>query len=58
MKKMTGFFRMIRDGDWSVKLSCILMGFGNIRRGQILKGLFFFACEVLFFLFFLGFGLG
>lgn len=58
MKKMTGFFRMIRDGDLSVKLSCILMGFGNIRRGQILKGLFFFACEVLFFLFFFGFGLG
>ena len=49
---------MIRDGDLSVKLSCILMGFGNIRRGQILKGLFFFACEVLFFLFFFGFGLG
>ena len=58
MKKITGFFRMIRDGDLSVKLSCILMGFGNIRRGQILKGLFFFACEVLFFLFFFGFGLG
>lgn len=58
MKKMTGFFRMIRDGDLSVKLSCILMGFGNIRRGQILKGLFFFACEVLFFLFFFDFGLG
>ncbi len=58
MKKITGFFRMIRDGDLSVKLSCILMGFGNIRRGQTLKGLLFFACEVLFFLFFFGFGLG
>ena len=58
MKKISNFFRMIRDGDLSVKLSCILMGFGNMRRGQILKGLFFFACEVLFFLFFFGFGLG
>ena len=58
MKKSIGFFRMIRDGDWSVKFSCLLMGFGNIRRGQILKGLFFFACEALFFLFFFGFGLG
>ena len=58
MKKITGFFRMIRDGDISVRLSCLLMGLGNIRRGQILKGLFFFACEVLFFLFFFGFGLG
>ena len=58
MKKISNFFCMIRDGDLSVKLSCILMGFGNMRRGQILKGLFFFACEVLFILFFFGFGLG
>ena len=47
-----GFFRELahiyRHGDGATKLSFLLMGVGCIRRGQILKGLMYLACQVLF----------
>ena len=47
-----GFFRELahiyRHGDGASKLSFLLMGVGCIRRGQILKGLMYLACQVLF----------
>ena len=36
------------DGDWKTKLSFLVMGFGNIARGQILRGLLFLLFEVVF----------
>ena len=33
-------------GDWSTKISYVIMGFGNIAKGQIIKGLLFLAMEV------------
>ena len=37
-----------RDGDWKTKLSFLIMGFGNLARGQILRGLLFLLFEVVF----------
>ncbi len=35
-------------GDWKTKVSYLVMGFGNIARGQILRGLLFLAFEGVF----------
>ncbi|MCD8118162.1 MAG: sugar ABC transporter permease [Lachnospiraceae bacterium] len=35
-------------GDWKTKISYVVMGFGNLARGQILRGLLFFLFEVVF----------
>ncbi len=41
-------FVTFRDGDWKTRVSYIIMGFGNIARGQVLRGLLFLALEVVF----------
>ena len=43
-------------GDIITKLSYLIMGLGNITRGQIIKGVAFFAIEVLYILFMVFFG--
>ena len=35
-------------GDWKTKLSYLIMGFGNIARGQILRGILFLLFEGAF----------
>ena len=35
-------------GDWKTKVSFFVMGFGNIARGQILRGLLFLIFEIVF----------
>ncbi len=35
-------------GTWPTKVSYVIMGFGNVARGQILRGLLFFVFEVVF----------
>ena len=35
-------------GDWKTKVSYVVMGFGNIARGQVLRGLLFLLFEVVF----------
>lgn len=35
-------------GDWSTKLSYIIMGFGNITKGQVIKGLLFLISEAAY----------
>ena len=35
-------------GDWKTKISFLVMGFGNIARGQILRGLLFLVFEIVF----------
>ena len=35
-------------GDWKTKVSYLVMGFGNIARGQILRGLLFLLFEIVF----------
>ncbi len=53
---MKRFWKELSTGDIWVKGSCLIMGMGCIRRGQKIKGLLYLAAEVLFFLFFFGFG--
>ncbi len=53
---MMRFFRELSQGDVWVKGSCLIMGLGCLKRRQILKGLLYLAAEILFFLFFFGFG--
>ena len=36
------------QGDWKTKLSYVIMGFGSIARGQVLRGLLFLLFEVVF----------
>ena len=36
------------QGDWKTKLSFLIMGFGCLARGQILRGLLFLAFELVF----------
>ena len=35
-------------GDWKTKLSFLVMGFGNLAHGQILRGVMFLLFEVVF----------
>ena len=35
-------------GNWAVKISFLVFGFGNFYYGQILRGLFFFLFEAIF----------
>ena len=35
-------------GDWKTKFSYVIMGFGNLTRGQFLRGLLFLLFEVVF----------
>lgn len=55
-KGFAGYFTRFIKGDWATKLSYIIMGFGNIVKGQIIKGLIFLATEVFFILYMVGFG--
>ena len=54
-KGITAIGREIKDivmtfvnGDWKTKLSYLVMGFGCLARGQILRGLLFLLFEVVF----------
>ena len=37
-----------REGEGKTKVSFLLMGFGSVCRGQVLRGLLFFLFEVVF----------
>ena len=43
-------------GDWKTKVSYLIMGFGQIMRGQFLRGGMFLAIEALFIWFVTTFG--
>ena len=48
----------IRKGNAPVRLSCLIMGAGNLRYGQYVKGILFLAAEVVYILFMSLFGAG
>lgn len=50
-------FQTFRDGDAATRLSFAVMGFGPLRRGQIIKGLLYLAVEALFIVYLFGFAL-
>ena len=39
-------FTTFRDGDWLTRISYLIMGFGSLCRGAVLRGLAFLALEV------------
>ena len=41
-------FQTFRHGDWKTRISYVIMGFGSIARGQVLRGLLFLLFEVVF----------
>ena len=43
-------------GDWKTKTSYFVMGFGNVTRKQILRGILFFLFQVVFILYMVFFG--
>ena len=46
----------VATGDWKTKVSCLILGFGPIMRGQVAKGLIFLLLEVAFIAYMAGFG--
>ena len=47
----------IIHGDWRTKVTILISGFGNLVRGQIIKGLIFLGYQALTWFVFLSFGL-
>ena len=41
-------FVTFANGDWKTRVSFVVMGFGSIARGQVLRGLLFLVMEVVF----------
>ena len=46
----------IKNGSFSTRLSFLFMGFGQIARGQLIKGLLYFLVQTAFLLFMIFFG--
>lgn len=46
------------EGDWKTRISFILMGFGPLMRGQLLRGLSLLAAEVVYIYYMVTFGAG
>ncbi len=57
-KAIAGFVMGFIRGDIFTKVSYVIMGFGNICRGQLVKGLLFLALEVGYIFFMIFFGTG
>ncbi len=47
-REFADVFTTFKNGDWKTKLSFLVMGFGSIARGQILRGLLFLLFEAVF----------
>ena len=41
-------FLTFKNGDWKTRVSFLVMGFGSIARGQVLRGLLFLLMEIVF----------
>ncbi|MCI8387692.1 MAG: sugar ABC transporter permease [Clostridiales bacterium] len=54
---LASYWHMFVRGDWATKLSFLVMGFGCLRRGQVVKGLLYLLVQIAFWIFFLGFGI-
>ena len=50
--------RTFHDGDGRTRLSFVLMGFGNLARGQVAKGLYYLLSEAVFVVYMVLFGAG
>lgn len=46
--EVVDIFTTFTKGNWAVKISFLVFGFGNLFHGQILRGLLFLAFEIIF----------
>ena len=51
-----GLYYAVKDGSYKTRLSLLVMGFGQIAEGQIVKGLLYLFTQALFLLFMIFFG--
>ncbi len=53
-------FKLLYDalvkGDWRTRTSFLVMGFGQLMHGQIIRGLLFLVFEIAFIVYMIGFG--
>lgn len=49
--------KAFKYGDFKTRLSFIIMGFGNLFRGQIVRGLLFLSLQATYFFFLFNFGI-
>jgi arabinogalactan oligomer/maltooligosaccharide transport system permease protein len=47
-KQLAFLVNSFRKGDGRTRLSYVLMGFSNLTRGQVAKGIYYLLCEVAF----------
>ena len=47
-KEFADVFLTFKNGDWKTRTSFLVMGFGSIARGQVLRGLLFLLFEIVF----------
>lgn len=53
---VAGVYQSVKYGSAYTRLSCVIMGFGQTARGQIVKGLLYMLTQALFTLFIVFFG--
>ncbi|MCD8006411.1 MAG: sugar ABC transporter permease [Oscillospiraceae bacterium] len=41
-------FLTFKNGDWKTRISFVIMGFGSIARGQVMRGILFLLFEIVF----------
>ncbi len=41
-------FLTFKNGDWKTRISFVVMGFGSLARGQIMRGIMFLLFEIIF----------
>ena len=47
-KEFSELYNTFAEGDWKTRISYLIMGFGSIARGQVLRGLLFLIFEIVF----------
>ncbi len=47
-KELADLVMTFKNGDWKTRSSYLVMGFGSIARGQVLRGLMFLLFELVF----------
>ena len=47
-KELADLVLTFKNGDWKTRTSYLVMGFGSIARGQVLRGVMFLLFEVVF----------
>ncbi len=55
-KAVAGYVTRFIKGDWATKISYVVMGFGNMVKGQVLKGVLFLAIELSYIAYIIFFG--